>query len=166
METKLWQIFNNVNRWLEYAEKKNAIVMTFIGIQLTIGKFFVKKPDTLLIIGIGFLALGFFIIMFSFIPKFTPPKWLKFMGITAKKKNPMKDNLLFYGDIVKYSVTEYCNAMEIYLDGKVKGNKLFEDLCEQIVTNSCIAYAKYKFFKIATWFLFVGQMFFITSFCF
>lgn len=166
METKLWQIFNNVNRWLEYAEKKNAFIMTFIGLQLTIGKFLVDKPNTLMVIAIGFLGLGFLITVISFIPRIAIPKWLKCSCMIFEKKTSEKDNLLFYGHIAKYPIDEYCKAMADYLNGDIQGNKLLEDLCEEIVVNSKITYTKYRCFKITVWFLFGGQVLFLASFCF
>ena len=34
-----------------------------------------------------------------------------------------EDNLLFYGDIAKYSIAQYINKMEKYLNDKIQGNK-------------------------------------------
>ena len=45
MEDKLWRIFNNVNHWLDHGERKSSILLTFIGIQLTIGILPIEGPN-------------------------------------------------------------------------------------------------------------------------
>ncbi len=160
MDEKLWKIFANVNHWLEYAEKKNAVIMTVIGLQLTLGKLLITKVDTLLMVAGGFLILSFLITVKSFIPKIKIPGFLKFLSTNPESKISETDNLLFYGHIAKYSVDDYCKKMETYLGEKVKGVRLLENLCEQIVVNSGIAYSKFKHFNMSIWFLFAGQILF------
>jgi hypothetical protein len=63
-----------------------------------------------------------------------------------------QDNLMFYGDIVKYEPKSFLYAIYKQEGIKPKATSHFEiDLAEQIVTNSGIADWKYQLFKIALW---------------
>ena len=163
MEDKLWRVFENVNNWLEYAEKKNTIILSFIGLQLTFVKVFIDKINTLQIISILFLGLCFFITLVSFFPKTAIPWWV-YSWAQLKEQINANDNLLFYGHITKYSVNDYIESMEKYFEGEIHGHKYLEDLCNQIVINSRIASTKYNMFKVTAWLMIIGQILLLISF--
>ena len=86
-------------------------------------------------------------------------------GILESSDKPSEnDNLLFYGDITKYSQKEYIENMEKYFGEKIGGNKRLEDLCGQIIVNSQITSTKFNIFKVTAWLMIIGQILFLISF--
>lgn len=160
MAQELWKIFDNVSSWLEYAEKKNTYIIIFVGAQITIIKFLGCPLDFWLKVSFLFLGLCLFICFCSFFPKTSITSWLYYFSKTNELPKD-NDNLLFYGDIANYTVNNYVEKMEKYLKITIKGNKYFEDLCDQIIINSSIAKAKFNFFKICFWFMFLGEVSFV-----
>ncbi|MFX0198810.1 MAG: Pycsar system effector family protein [Candidatus Hodarchaeota archaeon] len=163
MEDKLWKVFLNVNKWLEYAEKKNTLILSFIGIQLTFVRLFIDKINVLQLIAMSFLGLCFLITLISFFPKTVIPWWV-YTWAQSKKEPNVNDNLLFYGHITKYSVKSYIENLEKYFGETISGHKYLEDLCNQIVVNSQITTTKYNMFKATTWLMIVGQVLLFLSF--
>ena len=163
MEERLWRILDNVNRWLEYAERKNAILLTFIGLQLTFFKIFIGSPNFWLIIALILLGICFFIILFSFFPKTSIPYWI-YSWSNPISSPRVTDNLIFYGDISKYSLQDYIEKLEKYFDEQISTHNHLNDICSQILINSQLAKRKYNMFKAATWFMIAGQLFFLFSF--
>ena len=163
MEDRLWRVFDNVNRWLDYAERKNAILLTFIGMQLTIGKTFIDSPSACLLTAASVLAVCFLICLFSFFPQTAIPSWLYFWAKSSVAPES-DDNLLFYAHIAKYSVARYTEVLETYYAEPIREHRHLVDICTQIVVNSKIAYTKYSMFKAATWFMIAGQVLLLASF--
>ena len=163
MDEKLWRVFENVNKWLEYSEQKNAIILTFIGLQLTIGSIFIKNSDVWFKVSAIILGICFLLTLLSFFPKTAIPNWI-YNRAKSSRKPSENDNLIFYGDIIKYSQQEYIEKLEKYFSGEIKGHKDLEDICTQITVNSQIAFTKYRVFKTITWLMVIGQMLFLASF--
>jgi len=161
MEQKLWHILENVNRWLEYAERKNAILLSFIGAQLTIGKIFIESPSRWILAASVLLGICFVLTLLSFFPKTIIPEFVRYFAKSAPRET---DNLLFYGDISNYSVNLYTKKLEKYFGEDIRTNRYLEDICTQIVVNSQIANNKYRMFKASTWFMIFGQFCFLLSF--
>ncbi len=163
MDDKLWRIFENVNSWLKYAENKNAYILAFIGAQLTLLSLLKFQITEWIMVSFIFLGLCFLVCILSFYPKTIISRWL--YDLASSNKAPHDDdNLLFYGDITKYSVNQYIEVMQKYLDCKIKGNKYLQDICGQIVVNSNIANAKFNMYKMSFWLMILGQLFFLISF--
>lgn len=163
MDQRLWRILENINRWLEYAEKKNAVLLSFIGLQLTVGNILVKCPNKLQIAASSLLGICFLLSLFSFFPKTFIPEWIEhWANSTSSPKDD--DNLLFYGHIANYAVAKYIERLEEYFEESIAENRYLKDICTQIVMNSQIAKNKYSMFKTATWFMVVGQVCFLISF--
>lgn len=162
MENNLWRIFDNVNSWLKYAENKNAYVLAFIGAQVTLIKFLDFQTNWRLISSFVFLGLCFLMCIISFFPKTIISSWVYNLPKSHQKPSE-KDNLLFYGHIVKYSIDQYVDKMSKYLKHDIRGDKYFEDLCAQIVINAGIASAKFDMFKKCFWLMLLGQLFFLLS---
>jgi hypothetical protein len=66
------------------------------------------------------------------------------------KKIYDKDNLLFYGDISKYSQKEYIEALKNKYNIDVGKNIFAYNLVEQIIINSIITHKKLSCFKITS----------------
>ena len=163
VEETLWRVFENINRWLQYAERKNAVVLTFIGIQLTLIKVLVKDIDGwLFILSLVVLGLCFVTTLISFFPQTIIPWWFYFYSKSSDETSE-EDNLLFYGHIKKYSQSAYVDTMEKYLGGVIRGHRTLEDLCGQIVRNSEIASKKFRIFKVTAVLLIAGQILLLIS---
>ncbi|NUM78330.1 hypothetical protein HUU40_28545 [candidate division KSB1 bacterium] len=104
MQEQLWKIFDNINFWLNYAERKNSLLLTVIGLQITAINLFSSEIDWILKVSLALLFLGFLVTLFSFFPRTRT----QILNHSSKRKpiGPL-DNLLFYDDIAKYSLDEY-----------------------------------------------------------
>jgi len=155
-ENCLLTIFGNVNRWLDYAERKNTILFS----SFSAFSFFsiISKHDNNLqqpeVIGTVVLYLfSLFFILLSLFPMTKISRKLLSNGKNRKLLD--SDNLLFYGDIAKYSSDEYLEKIKKQYFPNIKDNKVNHDLVDQIVTNSNIAFNKFSCFKISTILLFI-----------
>jgi len=106
IEDKLWRIFENVNKWLEYAEKKNGVALVFIGVQLTVLKVLSTEIDCWMLAALVALGLCFLSTLWSFFPV-TRISFLSRFCSNSWEKPSDKDNLLFFGHIRKYSHKAY-----------------------------------------------------------
>ncbi len=164
MEERLWRIFENVNNWLKYAEQKNTLLLTFIGIQITLVKLFMKAFDGWLMASLIFLGLCFLICLMSFFPRTRISRWWFDFMVRRTNEHAQSHNLIFFGHVAKYTTDEYIAKMEEYLNGEIQGHRNLEDLCNQILVNSQIASAKLNFFKVSVWLMIIGQFLFLLSF--
>jgi hypothetical protein len=119
-ESKLWNIFQNTNDWMRYAEQKNVHMLTFVTIQIGILGFLSKEPDkwlhsNLVIGGLIILSLSFLISAISLLPfsKWGDFKYKKlffplysFYNFPIAPKNK-DDRILVHEDAVKYNFSEY-----------------------------------------------------------
>lgn len=160
MEKELWDIFKNVNFWLEYAEKKNGYILTWIAVQYTLIQLFKFEIKGVLLVSIICFALSFLICIINFFP-ITKISSILYRLSQSCEKPSETDNLIFYGHIVKYSIEQYIENMEKYLNISIKNNKYLSNLCGQIVINSGIADGKFIILKICFWFFAVGQILFL-----
>lgn len=156
--------FNNVNEWLRYSERKNAYLFTALGIQITLLKVFDStfEKNVFFIFSVVFLGVSFLLTMMTFLPKTKFSKTILFWS-ESNDRPDQSDNLLFYGDTVKYSVNGYINALTEKYKFTIKGNKHFEDLCNQIVVNSGIADRKFKSFVGIFYVMLAGQFLLVLS---
>jgi len=151
MANNLKDILEDVNNWLKYAEAKNALIIV-LNSSLIVGLSNVSDDITnstiyiLFLTSILMLLISIVIAIMSFIPRLKTPQ--------LKKQNILEDdNLIHYVDIRKYTATQYYEKIEKILP-KENRNKDFEMYyAEQIVTNSRIAFIKFKQFEAAAWFL-------------
>lgn len=153
MEDRLRMILGLVNDWVKFAEAKNAALLAatsaiVLGI-LTALEAFPPLPWWLL--GYVYLATGAIVLaaslcLLSFLPRTRLP-WLGSM----RRPSP-EDNLLFYADIACYDPRTFLETL--YSRSGVRSgqpNPLEEDYAEQIIVNSRIALAKFRFFSLALW---------------
>ncbi|PKL58854.1 MAG: hypothetical protein CVV34_00705 [Methanomicrobiales archaeon HGW-Methanomicrobiales-5] len=154
MDDKLKSIFANVNEWLKFAEAKNAVLVALdggavLGV-LGLLKEQTKLPEWVTIylwLFVIFNTIALTIALFSFLPQTKIPYfWMR-------SEPDSNDNLLFYGHIKKYDVTQYLSALYIN-DGQHHNDfsKMEIDYANQIIVNSQIADRKYNYFRVALWF--------------
>lgn len=163
MQPDLWKIFENVNRWLEYGERKNAYVLTFVGAELALVKLFelpIQHWQT--VTSLACLGFTLLVAILSFLPKTRIPDAIYFLA-TSWFKPQTTHNLLFFEHIAKHSVSDYMAALQdrYSLNPAIRGNRHLEDLCGQIVVNAGIAASKYRAFRVATVSTLIAQPFFV-----
>jgi hypothetical protein len=146
-------IFNNINRWLEFAEKKNAYIFSFFSLMVIFTPFVSKLTyiSSLLKISLCiFYALYTITIICTLLSLFPTTKIseevIKF-GMNKKLSNT--DNLLFWGDICKYSSEEFKSEISEKYNLEFDSEKLSNDLIDQIIVNARITRNKMEYFKRA-----------------
>jgi hypothetical protein len=154
---KLRVIFQNVNEWLKFAEAKNAVLLAFSGTAMTATLAVLATvqnlPNSLRVGLLGATALlcvCAFLCAWSFLPKTNLEKilWSRRVSFQAMKPQ-VDDNLYYFGHLRKYnSVTLLDSVNQGYLNGaaSLPYGKEAQDLADQIVANSSIAFRKYQFF--------------------
>jgi hypothetical protein len=166
--TKLVEIFENVNKWLHFAEAKNGAVLALLS--LVFFRLFSYAPaeiensniySKIFFISIIILfILSFLFSAFSFLPNLKKTK-----GNYIKEDFKVSHlNLLFFGDIAKYSSPQhYLNDfLNKYFDNKEEAlDKYLLDLIDEIIINSQITNKKFWFFKKSLIFLIIGFISFI-----
>jgi hypothetical protein len=162
MDSILWKIFDSIDSLVKYAEGKNIHILTFLGLQLTAVRFISIHLNPWLEVSFVFLGASVLLCVVSFLPKSRVTGWLCHIN-RVKARPDSGDNILYYGDIVKYSVDGYIETMEKNLGCVIKGNGYLENLCRQIVVNSGIANDKFRLFKLSFGIMLVGELFFAVS---
>lgn len=156
LETTLKQIVD----WLKFAEAKNGALIA-IGCAVIFGAFRVYLSlsiETYIITAyvisfVIFVTASIIISLASFIPRMTPPFWIK---MPEKEKG---DNPLFFGHACKYSKSAYYEFFNNHVDGFVGGDSKLElAFCDQIVNNSKIAFIKYRMFGSAVFLFLAGLL--------
>jgi hypothetical protein len=165
MENNLWKIFDNINRWLDFAEKKNAIILTIIAIQITLIKSFIFSLNLLALAGILILSMCLIVSIISFFPILNLQKII-LKVIPRRKSYQELDSIIYFGDIANFSKAEYIEKIERTFNMKISDNSFFLNLCDQIVANSHIANRKFLLFRICAFLMIIGQTLFILSFFF
>jgi hypothetical protein len=155
MEDKisLFELFTNINRWLEYAERKNAYIFSFFSLMVIFTPFIAKLTSIsyLLKISIFCFYIGYLFSLFFTILSIFPITDVskKIINHGKNKKLKEEDNLLFYGDIYKYSLEEYKQKLIQKYNWQIGDSKLNNDLIGQIIMNSTITSNKLFCFKFS-----------------
>jgi len=162
MDNALWKIFDSIDSLVKYAESKNIHILTFLGLQLTVVRVINIHVNLWFDLCAVFLGASVFLCVVSFLPKSRLTNWLYHTNrINAKPGS--NDNMLYYGDIIKYSVDGYIDIAERALSCKIRGSGYLENLCSQIVINSGIANDKFRLFKLSFSLMLIGEIFFALS---
>ena len=158
----LKDVFDNVNKWLSFAEAKNGSIVIF---NTTCIVNIIKNIDDkeISISNIWCWILCMFCIslimaLFSFKPN---TKSIE-AHIMKKRKLNCERNFLFYAHISELSPYEYITK----LNNKgiiVKINKIHKDYVDEIIMNSRITVWKYKMFKRSLWISIFGVILIILS---
>lgn len=162
IENKLIYIFSNVNEWLKFAELKNAGLVAFLiaaisGLLGLIASY--QQLHQSLKVGIVFcmitLIVSCLVSLSSFSPKINRPEIIYFQ---EKGEVLDSDNLLFFCDLAKYDAETLATkiAKKYFEIDLPNPSKIYTDIAEQIIINSTIATAKFRFFKIALNFVFLA----------
>lgn len=147
--------FANVNHWLDFAEKKNTILISLFSIATFLSKALISNDSKLIKIGfaitITLYIAALITIFISLFPKTTRKKREK----SPKKTQEESSNFLFYGDISNFkSGNEYLEALtKKQFSDKETFSNIEEDIANQIYINSGLCVKKFKCFKYASHFL-------------
>jgi hypothetical protein len=152
MDGKLNEIFSNINDWLKFAEAKSAALVAgnaalIFGMSRLIFSNETNEIFVAYLIFCSFLCLvSLSICLLSAVPALNMPWDSKPKGITDT------DNLLYFGDIAKYSPLAYLNKLAEKIGNQnEKFSGYQKDLALEIITNSVITQRKFYYFKIAIW---------------
>jgi hypothetical protein len=163
MEEKLEKISENINKWLSFAEAKNAAIIAFNGGAI-FGLFKMAPQNSefnnlhpAMYLFLIFLFISLYISLSSFTAKLNPEKFNKLENISND------DNLLFYGHICKYNSETYLEKIFIRYGECREPSKYEKDLANQIVINSKIAVEKYKKFNCSLKCILLGIIAFIIN---
>jgi len=145
-------IFDNINNWLKFAEAKNgaiialnsALIFGVLKLNSTITEQNIFR-DYYISIVIFLLLISSIMALLSFIPRLSYP-YIKF------DKPTEKDNLLYFGDILKYTPLKYYEKIQIKICEKSDKKDFEMYYINQIIINSKITFIKFKQFEIAVWF--------------
>lgn len=134
-EDFLLKTFDNVNYWVDYADKKSSYIITLFTVLSGFITFILDKYNDYILI------FGSLLFLLSSLSPITD-KFSKF-----KTENITdKDNLTYYGDISKYDNNIYKNGLSLRYETNISDNDYyFLDLINQIVINSKIAYRNLNF---------------------
>jgi hypothetical protein len=154
--TLLRDILNDVNHWLQFAEAKNAVLVTFdlalvvgIGTIASTGSNLPEFFKEISLITCGGLTISALMAMSSFFPSL-----IRFLDPETAGSN-FTGNPFYFGDLATASGQTLLNALYSKSGGGGRG-ALDGDLANQIVTNSKITLRKFGAF---TWALRVAGAF-------
>jgi hypothetical protein len=148
----LWDVFNNVNGQLQFAETKNAALVTLnLAVVLGIGAILagndVGSSDVrgwLFVTAAG-VAGGGLVSLLSFLPHLGPTTF-----VAAAGPAPTMRNLIFFADLAQTGPAELLEAVFAAAGTPpIQQNRLHESLAHQIVVNSGIASRKFAWFRAA-----------------
>lgn len=147
----LKDILSSVNEWLRFAETKNGALLALnSGCAIGISKLITDLDQGLIFWGLG-MSLALFlgsatVCLVSFLPTTTMPL------VVGTNNNGRDENLLFFGSIANHNIDSYLQAILHSTPSCPSPPSQLERLyAEQIIINSGIAKAKYKYFKFAMW---------------
>jgi len=144
------EIFDNINKWLDFSERKNAYIFSFFSLMVVFTPFINKMTDISIVIKYSlsvFYVLYVFSIIFtllSFFPITNISRYIIEKG--RNKKINDDDNLFFWGHICKYSRDEYKKKLNEKYGLDIE-SKFINDIVEQIIINSNITNNKFVYFK-------------------
>lgn len=152
MVDNLKDIFDNINNWLKFAEAKNGAIIA-LNSALIFGILKLNSSITnqnillnyYISIGIFLLFVSIIMALLSFIPRLNYP-YIIF------DKPTENDNLLYFGDILKYTPLTYYEKLQIKTCGESNKKDFEMYYINQIIINSKITFIKFKQFEIAVWF--------------
>lgn len=156
LESALKQVVD----WLKFAEAKNGALVA-LGCAAIFGVLRLYLSISTVSISITYYVASFttfisaavVMSVTSFIPRITPPFWIKMPD------KDQADNPFFFGHACKYSKIQYLDLFNDYAEiDSYDKNKLEIALCDQIVNNSRISFIKYRMFSAAVWLFLAGVL--------
>lgn len=147
-EEKLEFIFNNITKWLSFAEAKNAALIT-LNITIIIGLFqllpIVASWRAISSVFYGFISYILILIIVSLLISLMSffPSIHQIYNRWILPKKDVKENIIFFGHLNKLDKEQLLKSID------VETNRFNIDIAEQIISNSKICFVKYELFKIS-----------------
>ena len=149
--------FGLVNDWLRFAEAKNGALIAFcsacvFGLLKFPSDWITVTPGFKagLAVAVVFLFIAIIVCMWSFSPQ---TNRLEIMFWQANEDCNETDNLIFFGDICKYSADELfdslCERYCMPTEYSPQQRQYILDLTNQVVVNSKITMRKFRLFQKA-----------------
>lgn len=162
MEDKLKYIYDDVYRWLVFAETKNGVIVTIllVLVERITSNCNTKQWNLFKYCVLFFIIVSILILAFSFITYLNNCEFIK-KSIARKyyKKFYMK-NTIFYGSIYFWSKEKkYTEIIKEKYNSNVELNFFEKDLVEQIGEVSEVTLIKIWFFEMAVKVLIIGAGF-------
>ena len=151
IESYLKDTLSNINYWLAFAEAKNAAIIGLNIAMLGLVADFISSKSQYSIFGFYLIGAGLILSLFFSLLSFFPNLNSDQDDVHQIIKD--RDNLLFYGDICRYSASEYIQALyKQYCNVDIDCSEISKyelDYANEIIINSKITMVKYKLFKYA-----------------
>lgn len=153
---QLENILQGISDWIRAADQKVSILLALQGIILTL-----LIPDYLKTTTGRFqantISVWNGILFFFATSSLVIAILIALIAIFPKLNNKVKSHL-YFGGIKNMSLEQYKDDMKHLTNGEY-----FDELCEQIHTNSGIASRKHKLFQKSIWFFIIGMILFVIS---
>lgn len=166
IDARLMYMFDNVSRWLQFAEAKNGVALTASGGLLVaiLGLHWSKEAKGQWHLSLTLLTAGLVVVIGLSLLSFWSKLFIQNTHLTAflekviyerlhnhqrEKIKAMEINLLFYGHIRLFSLPCYQKRIQLLLGLDKPLNQWQSALVEQIWINSRITYRKYVYFNIS-----------------
>lgn len=150
MDEKLEKLHNHINELLKYAEAKNGLLLGFNGLViLEILKNYPIHKNALTTWQLAILSYVLFLNFVSFIVcllSLFPNRKTK----SSKYKGKRPSNLLYFGNIAKFSATELIENVIKKYELSPKSMEYCIDLAQQLIILSQILNQKFNKFRLAS----------------
>lgn len=153
LEDRLDITLGGVNGWLKFAEAKNGALVTFdTAVLFGLTQVYFEFGSTCVWFNVwtGIVAIQLFaaivLCLLSFIARTKVPSFLVSRARSSSQLNP-----LFYGHAAEMQPNVLLNVLGQSVGFVSDGDKLHEDLAQQIVINSKITLQKFALFNAALW---------------
>ena len=160
MEDRLKYIFENVNYWLSFAETKNAALVGFNSTVIIGLLAIINTENIALNLAVNYVLTPTFTIAIFLSLIALMPVLKYFKSDNKKAKYNDNSNIYYFGTLKDLSPKELLRILDSTETNEVISDMTFNrferDLANQIIMNSGITWAKYRFFNIASYFTIIG----------
>jgi hypothetical protein len=153
MEQRLREILAIVTDHQKFAEAKNGALLALDGaLVIAVLQLIASNSDmdrrlfAYLVCVLSLAAISGAVALLSFVPQTRVP------GVRTIGEPEEHDTLIFFGDIQKYSVDRYLDALRSAAQDSTANVTALERMyAGQVIINSRIAARKFTYFKYAVW---------------
>ncbi len=152
----LWRTFQTINEWIRFSDTKASLIISIYGIGITIiysnsnDIFSALSKSTCLLVFI-WICVGLCIIALLF----------AFLSLNPRIDNKNPSSIIYFGHI---ATNPSANAYKLKSESIFDNDDLvFDQLSEQVHTNSQIAWKKFKFVTYSLRIFFVNIVFILIT---
>ncbi|WP_423822902.1 Pycsar system effector family protein [Salinisphaera sp. SPP-AMP-43] len=148
----LENMLDRVIKWLEYAERKNAVLLTFVG-TLTVLLLRVESTQEfcgfsafLIFAALFGFVLSSLIVLISFAPQLDPTRGFMSRKIASELKASRTQDLLYFGYVAQISTEKYRDQLHEFFALEDEFSTIELELINQVSINSSIVDKKFLLF--------------------